>query len=155
MAVLDIVSETSRISGQLDVNKLFEKIAFSKVFFTRFCVGDPTFNCVIKSESQPGHERGRAWKLYVIYQEKKFHQCHNSLTESLVPNMMNLMLIPPQFPCYLLAESFHQILKAKMLGGRRGSQFCCYIHYQILFESHIWLILLLNIKGVFCLPTLI
>ena len=34
-----------------------------------------------------------------------------------------------------------------MLGGRRGSQFCCYIHYQILFESHIWLILLLNIKG--------
>ena len=39
MAVLDIVSETSRISGQLDVNKLFEKIAFSKSFLAGFVSG--------------------------------------------------------------------------------------------------------------------
>ena len=39
MAVLDIVSETSRISGQLDVNKLFENIAFSKRFLAGFVSG--------------------------------------------------------------------------------------------------------------------
>ena len=79
--------------------------------FSRFCVADPGFNCVIKSEGvQPNNgERGQLWSII----------CYNML------EMLEMFRIPMYFLQLHIAkaaESFTQILTSAILldpGGRR------------------------------------
>ena len=46
----------------------------------RFCVGDPGFNCVIKSEGQPGHDRGEeAMIAHIWIHDREVMLCHSDI----------------------------------------------------------------------------